>query len=289
MTEPTLSNTLGAFSNGRGVELQAIDGGGMAVTWDDKGKMILPPAPAPTDIAGLCTWLTIAFALDPQHPITGGERQGRAGPEGHVELRRAGARSIRFEPMSKIHQPPRLIAELGGWLLDTDGAIPAFRAEHCRAIHHVIRMLCGRGSQLSASDEAAGIVGTFLGAAQAGEGLTTHGTTQQRYEAATALQRSLDEDSGRPIGAMRYLIDASTGELVIRVADLAVAARAHAGTGLAHGWLDGRMDALGWVRVRLSGYSQTGRDGRRTGTHVRCDAYRGHLTHEDDSEGSVNT
>jgi hypothetical protein len=37
------------------------------------------------------------------------------------------------------------------------------------------------------------------------------------------------------------------------------------------------MDALGWDRVRLSGYSEPGRHGRKTGTHVRCHAYRGHL------------
>ena len=113
-------------------ELHAIAGGGMAVTLDDKGKMMLPPAPAPTDIAGLCSWLTVVFALDPAHPITSGERQGRAGPEGHVELRRAGAASIRFEPMSKIIQPHRLVSELAGRLIPTDGAVPAFKGDHCR-------------------------------------------------------------------------------------------------------------------------------------------------------------
>jgi hypothetical protein len=113
MTAPPLAAQMRAYSNGNGLELQAIDGGHMAVAFDDKGKMILPPAPAPTDIARLCLWLTVVFALDPQHPITGGERQGLAGPDGHVELRRTGAPSIRFEPMSKISQPQRLISETG--------------------------------------------------------------------------------------------------------------------------------------------------------------------------------
>ena len=40
--------------------------------------------------------------LDPEHPITGGARQGLAGPEGHVELCRAGAPPIRFEPAARI-------------------------------------------------------------------------------------------------------------------------------------------------------------------------------------------
>ena len=176
MTGPTLADTLGAYSNGTGPELHAIAGGGMAVTWDDKGKMNLPPAPAPTDIAGLCSWLTVVFALDPAHPITSGERQGRAGPEGHVELRRAGAASIRFEPMSKIIQPHRLVSDLAGWLIPTDGAVPAFKGDHCRAINHVIRMLCGTSGRLSAADEAAAIVGTFLSGAQPVERLTTFGT-----------------------------------------------------------------------------------------------------------------
>jgi hypothetical protein len=261
----------------------------MAVTWDDKGKMILPPAPAQTDIAGLCWWLTVVFALDPQHPITGGERQGLAGPDGHVELRRAGAASIRFEPMSKISQPQRLISDLAGWLIPTDDAVPAFKGDHCREINHVVRMLCGISGRLTAADEAAGIVGTFLNGAQPVDGLTTFGTVQQRYEAATALQRGIDDMSGRPTGPVKYLLDATTGDLVVRVADLAYAARAHVGASLPHGWLDGRMDALGWNRVQLSGYSQPGHEGRSTGTHARCDVYRGHLSSEPTDDAAVNT
>jgi hypothetical protein len=168
--------------------------------------------------------------------------------------------------------------------------VPAFKGDHCREINHVIRMLIGISGRLTAADEAGGIVGTFLSGAQPVEGLTTFGTVRQRYEAATALQRGIDEMSGRPTGPMKYLLDAATGEFVIRVADLAYAARGAVGTSLPHGWLDARIDALGWTRVRLSGYSQPGREGRATGTHARCDVYRGHLVSEDsDDDGSVNT
>lgn len=257
-----------------------------SVQFDEKGKMVLPSVPS--NHAELCRWLTAVFALDAARPIVGGARQGVAGPDGHVALRRADAPDLRFEPASRINQPPRLIETLCWGSLPSDGAVPAFKAEHCRMIALVIRQLCGVGEQLSAEDEAAGVVGTFLGAAQPVEGYSTHGTAPQRFEAATALQRGMDEASGRPLGPPRYLIDADTGELVIRVSDLGFAARAHVGSSLARGWLDGRMDLIGWQRVRLSGYSHPGREGRRIGMHMRCDVYRGLLPAVDESE-AVNT
>lgn len=261
----------------------------MAVTFDDKGNLVLPPAPGHDDHARLCAWLTGVFALNPAHPIIGGAHQGHAGPEGHVELQRAGCPPLRFEPASKINSPQRIHEALNWTMVPSDGAVPAFKSAHCRQIAHVVRMLCGLTDRMTAEDEAGGIVGTFLGAAQAIEGLTTYGTVPQRYEAATALQPSIDEDTGRPVGAMHYLVDALTAELVIRVADLATAARVHTGTGLPHGWLDARMGALGWDRIRLSGYSESGRNGRRSGHHARCDAYRGLLRHEPDEPEAVNT
>lgn len=96
--------------------------------------------------------------------------------------------------------------------------------------------------------------------------MTVHGTTAQRYEAVDALQTALHERG-------TYLVDSLTGEIVIRVIDLADAARRYQAHSLPHGWLDPRMDALCWARVPLSGYSQFGREGRRTGRHVRCNAW----------------
>jgi hypothetical protein len=88
----------------------------------------------------------------------------------------------------------------------------------------------------------------------------------------------------RPSGGPRYLIDAKTEELVIGVADLADAARGHTGSSLRRGWLDARMDGLGWRRIRLDGHALSGREGRK-GPHAGVSAYRGHLS----ADGSVTT
>jgi hypothetical protein len=87
------------------------------------------------------------------------------------------------------------------------------------------------------------------------------------------LRRALDSATGRPVGPRRYLIDSESGELVIAVSDLADAARRHVGTSLRHGWLDARMDSLGWERVTLQGHALPGRDGRRQGPHARLYVY----------------
>jgi len=256
----------------------------------DKGKLILPATPEPDDRSGQCAWLTAVFALNPAHPVTGGAREGLRGAAGHVVLHRAGAPPLRFEPASHINQPQRLIEDLSWQMLSSDGAVPALKGEHCRAVAHVVRMLTDAAQVVTDAQETAGIVGTYLSAAEPVEGLTVYGTTAQRYEAASGLQRDLDTLTGRPLGAPRFLIDTNTGELVIRASDLADAGRRHVGSSLARGWLDARMDNLGWTRARLAGYAQPGRAGR-TGPHARCDVYRGHLPTAEDpgDDGSVNT
>lgn len=266
--------------------LKLIAGGREPGAPKTSSKANLPDVPAIDDLAGLCAWLTAVFALDPAHPITEGRRQGLAGPDGHAELRRAGAPAIRLEPWKVLNTPARLIETLSGWAIPTDGAVPALKGEHCRLIAQVVRMLCGASATLSVEQESASLVGVFLQATQALEGYTTYGTTGQRYEAATALQRELD-GTGRPLAAAKYLLDENTGEYVIRVQDLAEAARRFVGASLPRGWLDGRMASLDWKRVTLAGYEQPGRAGR-AGPHARCDVYRGLLTAPAD-EGSVNT
>lgn len=239
-------------------------------------KLVLPATPQPDDIAGLCGWLTVTFNLDRRHPIIGGAHEGIRGPEGHVALHRADAPALRFEPATRINTPLKLIESLNWRMLTTDGAIPAFKTDHCRQIGHVVRMLCGRTTTLSEADEAAGIVGTLMQSGEPVEGLTLYGTTAQRHEAGTALQRPLDEHTGRPTGAPRYLVDANTGELVIRVSDLAEAASRHTGSSLPRGWLDARMENLGWVRSCIDAHALPGRSGR-TGPHTRMEVYRGLL------------
>jgi hypothetical protein len=179
----------------------------------------------------------------------------------------------------------RLIEDRTWQAIPSDEPTPAYKADHCRVLAHVIRQACGAETAMSDREETEGIVIAYLGAAQAIEGLTTYGTAAQRYEAAVALRRDTDDSTGRPIGAARYLIDANTGEFVVRVADLNDVARRFVGSGLARGWLDARMSGAGWQRVRLDGHSEPGRDGRRIGTHARCDTYRGHL----DNSQAVNT
>lgn len=254
---------------------------------DEKGKLTLPDPPAHDDRAALCLWLTVVFALDRTHPITGGMREGVRGAAGHVALLRRNAPALRFEPAARINTPARLVEDLSWQALPTDAAVPAFKGEHARQISHVIRMLCGANEALSDADETAGMVATFLGAAVCVEEHTIHGTSPQRYEAMISLQRDIDPSSGYVNGAPRYLIDATTGELVIRVSDLHETARRFIGGSLARGWVDARMQNLGWTRVQLQGYAIPGRDGRN-GPHARVDVYRGHLPNNDHDE-MVNT
>lgn len=267
---------LAAIVAGATAPHHANGNGALGVTFDAKGKLVLPPTPAADDVAGQCAWLTAVFALDRQHPITGGAREGLRGAAGHVVLTRASAPPLRFEPASRINQPARLIEDLSWQTLACDGAVHALKGEHCRQIAHVVRTLTDATHAPTDAQETGSIVGTFQSGAQAIEGHTTYGTTAQRYEAANALQRDLDDTTGRALGAARYLIDANTGELVIRVGDLAEAARRHVGSSLARGWLDARMVGLGWQRITLDGHATPGRHGR-AGPHLRVTAYRGTL------------
>lgn len=255
-----------------------MDAASYKVTRDAKGNLVLPDIPAQDNVSGLCAWLTAVFNLDLRHGITGGAREGLRGPEGHVVLTRAGASSIRFEPVARISTPGKLIETLS-WSLDpSDGAVHAFTGAHCRQIEHVVKMLCGAFDSLTAHQEAEGVISTLMMEAVAVEGHTTYGNSGQRYESVIALRRELDSVTGRPTGPRRYLIDANTGEYVVAAHDAQEAARRHVGSSLPRGWLDARMDALGWSRVELQGY---GSAGRRRGPHARILAYRGHLSRED--------
>ena len=281
--------TANPFEALKGVREPARSNGhvpGYAVTFTDTKppKLVLPEVPAHDDLSGLCAWITPVFRFDPNHPAIGAAHQGQRGPDGHVVIQRAGADSIRFEPASAVNTVRRLHPALSWQLLPTDGEPYGFRDEHARRIAYVLRLLCGMSTGKTEEQETAGIIGTFLSGATPVEGHTTYGTSPQRCEAARALQRPFDDISGRPIGPARYLIDENTGELAIRISDLQAAGRVHVGSSLPRGWLDARMEALGWSRVGISGYSVPGREGRRSGTHARCELYRGHLPHYPDEE-----
>jgi Bifunctional DNA primase/polymerase, N-terminal/Primase C terminal 1 (PriCT-1) len=258
------------------------------VKWTDEKvpKLVLPDVPQPDDLAGLAAWLTCVLRLDPAHPVTTAQHQGVRGQEGHVVIRRADAPPLRFEPAATISMARRLLPALGWQLLPSDGEPYGFKDEHARRIAYVVNRLCGNSATASESQETAGIVGMFMLDAEEVEGFTTYGTGAQRYEAAAALQRATDQHTGRPSGRARYLRDSNTGEVVIRASDLRAAARSYLGSSLARGWLDARMDDLGWQRVRLDGHASAGRGGRH-GPHARADVYRGHLPSADDE--AVNT
>ncbi|MDA0179739.1 hypothetical protein OJ997_05500 [Solirubrobacter phytolaccae] len=252
-----------------------------APEFDDKGRMALAPLPGHDNTAGLCAWLTASLALDRSHPITGGRREGVRGPAGHVVLERRGTDPFRFEPAARINTPARLVEDLSWQALPTDSAIPPFKSEHARQIAHAIRMLCGTTEALTDAEETASLVAAFISGAVLVEGMTIYGTAAQRYEATAALQRDMDPVTGFVTGAPRFLLDAETGEYVIRVSDLHEAGRRFIGGSLARGWVDARMQNLGWTRARLQGYALTGREGRRNGPHTRVDVYRGHLPNDE--------
>lgn len=260
--------------------LSALNGGGerdrYAVTFSEHKppKLVLPDVPAHDDLAGLLAWITSVLRLDSQHPATGAVHEGKAGQDGHVHITRAGAPAIRFEPAAIVSSARKLLPALGWQLQPTDCEPYGFKDDHCRRIAHVLRLACGTSKAPDAAQEAAAIVGTLLGRAEPVEGFTGYGTSAQRYEAAEALR---SDDYGSPV---RYLIDSQTGELCIRVSDLQAAAREHVGASLAHGWLQARMQHLGWDRVRLDGHRTPGREGRG-GPHARCDVFRGHLPSDD--------
>jgi len=273
--------------------LAAIDGGGergYEVTFTDTKppKLKLPRKPAHDDLRGQLAWITSVLRFDPAHPATAVKRAGKPGQDGHVEIQRAGTSSIPFEPASTIDNPRRFLPALRWHLQPTDGAPYGFKGERCNEIADVVRLAAGVCAAPDAAQEAAAIVGTLTFMAEVVEGATTYGTAAQRYEAAEKLRPAIDRHSGRAVGAARYLVDENTGEIVVRVSDLQRAAREHIGSSVPHGWLDARMDQLGWTRASLQGYAVAGRDGRK-GPHTRCDVYRGHLPSEPDAEGCVNT
>ena len=276
-----VEGAVNGHSNGNGTPAQ------LAVSFDEKNKLALPPAFDPPNTTGHCRWLSVVYQLDQAHPIVGGKWYGKRGAQGHAVLERLDAPPIGFEPAASINTPARHEEALSWQLLPTDGPPYGFKKEHTSQIAHVIRMLCRQTQVLSETEETAGIVGAFLQTATSVEGHTVYGTTSQRYAAADALRTPIDEQTGRPIGQPRYLIDANTGEFVIRVGDLVPVARARYGGSVPHGWLDGRIGALGWTRVQVQGFAIPGRDGRK-GPHLRTDVYRGLLAVTDDDE-SVNT
>ena len=250
-------------------------------------KPVLPELPPRGNHGERLAWLTAVLALDRAHPLIGGRHLGAGGATGVVELARYDAPLLTFDPASVIGNGPKLIDALTWQLIDSDGDPFPWSNTQAQRIARMVRRVCKSDPTdpvRTMADDAAAAVVTLTHTAELREGCTTYGGSGERYEAVRALAPVTDDHERvlRP----SYLIDRDTGEIVVRVGDLAHVAHRLVGS-LRRGWLDGAMRALGWRRFTLQGYAIAGREGRHRGPHARCQVYRGHLP--DDDEGAVNT
>jgi hypothetical protein len=245
-----------------------------APTTDKKGKALLAALPGQQDRQGLLEWLNATLGLDAQHPATGVAITGAAGSAARIEIHRHATAGLVIEPAEATDVPRRLASALTWGGLPGDTVAPTLSVPQCAMVGWCLRALGDAANRTAANDEASDVLDAHLGAAQAIEGHTIHGDAQACYQAAKALQGTQPDRFGAEYDPGRYLIDANTGELVIRVSDLHAAARRVHGGALPRGFLEGRLTALGWRRVVIEGHEQPGRAGRR-GPRARCIAMAG--------------
>jgi hypothetical protein len=242
-------------------------------------NLMLPDRPERDDLPANLKWLTSVFNLDPEKPIIRGEWQGLRGPRGHIVLYRMGADYIRFEPATQLLTPAKLIESLAFERDHSDGPIHTYLALHAREIADVAFLVCDASRAISDAEQFFSILSTYMQGSDPVTDCTTYGTAPQRFEAMQLLRGYYSTDGrfvrfGSP-HERRYLIDVDTGELVVRASDLTRAARDYIGGSLKHGWLDALVDSVGWARVEIQGYAESGREGRK-GEHVSTIVYRGH-------------
>ena len=180
---------------------------------------------------------------------------------------------IRFEPITVLGDPKRLMPILRSYMLTTDGLLRELGPGHCGQVFHVVNLLCSSTRATSAAEKTWSIVDDLLVIGEPIEGHTLRGTVPQRYEAAGQMVRPLDEH-GRTGGRPRYLVE-DDGEIAVMVSELQSIARRNVGATIRHGWLDARLEEIGWERVTLDAWQEAGRAGRG-GHHRRFTAYRGH-------------
>lgn len=242
------------------------------IKFDDKtGVIILPPIPKHNEPAQMCLWLTEAFHLDRTHPINGGRLTGHRGADAHVELTRLGrnALSIHFEPVRLIHTPARLMEMLTWQRMQTDDPPWGYKTPHCHQIAEVIRLLCDSAELLSNKHEIGSLVRTFLEQNECVENYTTYGSPGELYDALQQLSAKYRERySPAP-----YLLDSSTGEIVVAVGDLQLAIRQMLGSGLPRGWLEARLALIDWQRWYLQGFGTA--NGGNPRPHNDHSVYRG--------------
>jgi hypothetical protein len=240
------------------------------VEWDHDRKPpkpVLPERPSHEDVSGQCSWVTAVLNFDQSHPVVRAKHHGLSGAGGHVILYRLEAPEVRFEPASKIGNTQKLVEEMVWQLLPTDGEPYPWANSQATIIARIVHLLCGADKSATTHTETEHIITTFLEAAKPCEG-TTYGTASQRAELAGDLRGES--------GAYTFGVDDETGEFVIRVSDLQRMAREIVGGSVAYGWLNARMESLGWERVRLDGHKLP-KSPATQGVHVRADVYRGFL------------
>jgi hypothetical protein len=243
------------------------------VTYNDKGKPVLPELPPHDDPGAQCWWTTNVLNLDRAHAVIRAEQQGLSGDVAHVELIRLDAPSIRFEPASVLTSAAKLTNALIWQLQASDGTPHPWTNGQAVIVARIIRLLCSTVTTMTATDETQAFVVNLTQAAEQLPGRT--GTSSERYEAALSLKPP-EDGNGRQIG-VRYLIDQDNGETIVRVSDLAQIARKITGGSLTRGWLDARMQAIGWRRTRLDGHGMPRTPEEVLGHHAHCDVYRGTL------------
>lgn len=280
---------------------------GYRITWKEgkRGaqKMVLPKYPKHDDIAGHCAWLTCSYNLDHKHPIIDGHWYGPRGSRGLVVLERKGAPDLRFEPAGIMHTASRMVAELCGHKIPTDGPTLGYQAEHCNQIADVVGMLTKRTADQDQASTTTGAIGAYLALALPQTGYTTYSNAAgAKFKAAEALGDTTYDDQRRE-RRPHYLIDAQTGhradengevvdqdqlpELVVPVNGLLKVAREHTGDTVRVETLNAWMAEIGWQRITVRGWRTSGRVGRsEPGAHARIYAYRGRIedTREDAAE-----
>lgn len=165
-------------------------------------------------------------------------------------------------------------ADITFQLLAGDGRPYGWSDEDCGRIAYVIHQMAKVENAFDIVAESQSIINTYRERAVAVPVDITTGPVA-KFEAAVAI-RAIEDDYGR-VKQYRYGVDAKDN-MLIRVTDLIQTTRAMFPGTLANGWLDGRMDLIGFVKTSFQGYAQRGVEGRRNGGHAIGNVYMGKAT-----------
>ena len=266
-------------------------------TTNDKGKLAVPsPLPGHTDQDGMRHWLTSAFKLDSDDPITGYRVTGVRGPDAHVLLTRDHAPAMRFEPVSVLDAPQKANGHIAWQRQGKDGVGITYLGEHLTIIRAVIRMLVDDSLLRDADEVTRGLVLDYLRNAELKrpktidpEPFTTRGDRRQTYRVQIALRRLREAGASMWRGPCLYIVEPDTGEIVFPRDDFQRETKDH-GAKQTRDWFDGRLASIGFEVVPLDAHAEPGRKGN-SGPHARGQYYRGlfpdHEWPDDEDEGTA--